>query len=156
MLKRIGCNTDAVTPAELLALQPFARVDDIGAAAYEPDSGYANPAETVEGFRRRAQELGARIMRWTTVTKIQAPRRRRSNGSNAVTKPPGLRFQLVVPSGNRSMSIGSRLATTTKSDAPETGLFVALPPAGGIYTSIFAGPMPSMDRNIRHSSASVA
>lgn len=70
MLRGIGINTVALSPAELKALQPFANVDDIGAAAYEPDSGYANPAETVEGFRRRAQELGARILQWTTVTTI--------------------------------------------------------------------------------------
>ena len=70
MLRRIGVNTTALTPAQLGELQPFARVDDVGAAAYEPESGYANPAETVEGFRRRAAELGARVLPWTTVTGI--------------------------------------------------------------------------------------
>ena len=70
MLRAIGVNTVALSPKELKGLEPSASVDDIGAAAYEPDSGYANPAETVEGFRRRAQELGARIMQWTSVTKI--------------------------------------------------------------------------------------
>ena len=70
MLRGIGVNTRAITPDELKELQPFANVGDIGAAAYEPDSGYANPADTVEGFRRRAEELGARIMQWTAVTRI--------------------------------------------------------------------------------------
>jgi glycine/D-amino acid oxidase-like deaminating enzyme len=70
MLKGIGVNTTAITGAELRELQPFANVDDIGAAAYEPDSGYANPAETVEGFRRRATELGARVLQWTAVTRV--------------------------------------------------------------------------------------
>src|SRR6267142_1883856 len=70
MLRRIGVNTTAITPAELRDLQPFANVDDIGAAAYEPESGYANPAETVEGFRRRATELGARVLQWTAVTRV--------------------------------------------------------------------------------------
>ncbi|HEY7039410.1 MAG TPA: FAD-binding oxidoreductase [Methylomirabilota bacterium] len=70
MLRGLGVNTTAITPAELAALQPFARVDDIGAAAWEPDSGYANPAETVEGFRRRAVELGARVLQWTEVSRI--------------------------------------------------------------------------------------
>jgi glycine/D-amino acid oxidase-like deaminating enzyme len=70
MLRRIGVNTTAITPAELRELQPFAHVDDVGAAAYEPESGYANPAETVEGFRRRAVELGARVLPWTAVTRI--------------------------------------------------------------------------------------
>jgi sarcosine oxidase subunit beta len=70
MLKGLGVNTMALTGVELKELQPFANVEDIGAAAYEPDSGYANPAETVEGFRRRAAELGARILQWTAVTRV--------------------------------------------------------------------------------------
>src|SRR5260370_6021621 len=70
MLQGLGVNTTALTGAELKELQPFANVDDIGAAAYEPDSGYANPAETVEGFRRRATELGARVLQWTAVTGV--------------------------------------------------------------------------------------
>jgi glycine/D-amino acid oxidase-like deaminating enzyme len=70
MLRGIGINTSAITAAELRELQPFTNVEDIGAAAYEPDSGYANPAETVEGFRRRASELGAQILQWTAVTQV--------------------------------------------------------------------------------------
>src|SRR5262245_23865379 len=70
MLRGIGINTRAITPLELLELQPFANVDDVGAAAYEPESGYANPAETVEGFRRRTEELGGTVLQWTTVTEI--------------------------------------------------------------------------------------
>jgi sarcosine oxidase subunit beta len=70
MLRAIGVNTVALTPSELKELQPFASVDDVGAAAYEPESGYANPAEAVEGFRRRARALGARILEWTAVTKL--------------------------------------------------------------------------------------
>jgi sarcosine oxidase subunit beta len=79
MLRRIGVDTIALTAAELAGLQPFANVGDIGAAAYEPESGYADPAATVDGFRRRAEELGARVMPWTTVTRI-AGRERRVRG----------------------------------------------------------------------------
>jgi sarcosine oxidase, subunit beta len=70
MLRGIGVNTTALTAAALHDLQPFANVDDIGAAAWEPESGYADPAGTVEGFRRRASELGARILQWTPVRRI--------------------------------------------------------------------------------------
>jgi sarcosine oxidase subunit beta len=70
MLRGIGIDTVALTPAELETLQPFANVDDIGAAAYEPASGYASPADVVDGFRRRAQAHGARIQPWTDVTRI--------------------------------------------------------------------------------------
>src|SRR5499427_11015007 len=70
MLRGIGVNTVALTPGELRDLQPFANVDDIGAAAWEPESGYADPATTVDGFARRAAELGAHIRQWTPVQKI--------------------------------------------------------------------------------------
>src|SRR4051794_31522577 len=42
-----------------------------------------------------------------------APPRPATNGSRAVTSPPGLRCQRVVPSGSVTWSTGSRLATTT-------------------------------------------
>ncbi len=70
MLRGIGIDTAALTPAELKALQPFMNVEDVGAAAYEPESGYASPADVVEGFRRRARELGARVLEWTPVRAI--------------------------------------------------------------------------------------
>ncbi len=70
MLRGIGVETVALTPAEVRRLQPFMHVDDLGAAAYEPDSGYASPADVVDGFRRRARERGARIHDWTTVTAL--------------------------------------------------------------------------------------
>ncbi len=76
MLRGLGINTVALTPQELRELQPFTNVEDIGAAAYEPDSGYANPAETVEGFRRRIVELGSTVLQWTTVTDVVRSGRR--------------------------------------------------------------------------------
>jgi sarcosine oxidase subunit beta len=68
MLRGIGVETTALGPAEVAALQPFMQLDDVGAAAYEPASGYASPADVVEGFRRRARERGARVLDWTAVT----------------------------------------------------------------------------------------
>jgi sarcosine oxidase subunit beta len=70
MLRAIGIDTVALSPNELHDLQPFANVEDLGAAAFEPASGYADPAATVEGFRRRAQDLGAQVRQWTGVTRI--------------------------------------------------------------------------------------
>ena len=61
MLQSIGINTTVITPDELKRRQPFIVTDDLGAAAYEPDSGYADPVATTESFARRARELGATI-----------------------------------------------------------------------------------------------
>ena len=70
MLRRIGVDTVALGPQQLRDLQPFVNVDDVGAAAYEPESGYANPSAVVDGFRRRTRELGGRVLQWTPVTRI--------------------------------------------------------------------------------------
>ena len=104
-------------------------------------------------MRRSSSTIGSSSLSVMPGQPIHAPRWRRSSGSSAVTRPPGLRFHAVVPSGWRSMSMGSRLATTTKSEDPGVGVLAA---SRRHYASSFAGPMPSMDRNIRHSSASSA
>jgi len=70
MLRTIGIDTTALAATDLERLQPFMNVEDIGAAAYEPASGYASPADVVEGFRRQAQARGAQIRQWTPVTRI--------------------------------------------------------------------------------------
>ena len=70
MLRGIGIDTVALTAEEVRRLQPFFDVEDVGAAAYEPQSGYANPADVVAGFRRRTQELGGRVLEWTAVTRV--------------------------------------------------------------------------------------
>ena len=85
MLRGIGIDTVALSPGELETLQPFVNVNDIGAAAYEPASGYASPADVVEGFRRQAQARGAQIRQWTPVTRIV----RRDSAVMGVETPSG-------------------------------------------------------------------
>jgi glycine/D-amino acid oxidase-like deaminating enzyme len=93
MLRGIGINTRAISPAELRELQPFANVDDLGAAAYEPDSGYASPVDVVEGFGRRARELGATVRPWTAVTRVL---RRESRAEGVVTAGGEIHAGVVV------------------------------------------------------------
>ena len=68
--QRIGINTRVISPDELRELEPEAVVEGI-VAAYEPESGYADPNAATFGFARRAQELGVRLMTHTTVTAIR-------------------------------------------------------------------------------------
>ncbi|MGH7321780.1 MAG: NAD(P)/FAD-dependent oxidoreductase [Candidatus Rokuibacteriota bacterium] len=93
MLRGIGIDTVALSPDEAQRLQPFLNVEDIGAAAYEPQSGYASPADTVEGFRRRAQDLGARVRPWTPVTRI---RRQESRVTGVETAAGRIEAPVVV------------------------------------------------------------
>jgi sarcosine oxidase, subunit beta len=61
--REMGIDTRYVTPGELTDIQPGLFVDDIGAAAYEPTSGFADPNATSYSFAAAAERLGARI--WT-------------------------------------------------------------------------------------------
>jgi sarcosine oxidase subunit beta len=72
MLRRIGVNTSVITPQELRALQPFAQVDDLAVAAYEPESGYADPRATATAFMQQAQRQGATLREGVAVTAIRA------------------------------------------------------------------------------------
>jgi sarcosine oxidase subunit beta len=67
MLERLGVNTRIVDPTELSELAPGWHVGDITAAAYEPDSGCADPVATTYSFAERAHELGADIRLHTEV-----------------------------------------------------------------------------------------
>jgi sarcosine oxidase subunit beta len=59
--QRLGINTRAISPAEARAILPGVEVSDVGAAAWEPDSGFADPAATAFAFAEGARVRGARI-----------------------------------------------------------------------------------------------
>ena len=55
----LGIATSAVDAAECARLVPGMVVDDVGAAAWEPASGYADPTGTAAGFLEAARRHGA-------------------------------------------------------------------------------------------------
>jgi sarcosine oxidase subunit beta len=59
MQKSLGVNTQVVSREELRELEPGWRLDDVEAAAYEPDSGYADGATVAGDFLACARERGA-------------------------------------------------------------------------------------------------
>src|SRR5262249_51273513 len=50
MQQRVGIDTRLVSPAELREIVPGIRVDDVGGAAWEPYSGFADPNATTFAF----------------------------------------------------------------------------------------------------------
>ncbi len=58
--QRIGINTSVVDSGRVAELVPGIVTDDVAAAAYEPDSGYADPTGTAAGFLAAARRSGAR------------------------------------------------------------------------------------------------
>jgi sarcosine oxidase subunit beta len=71
MLRRLGVETEVLEAAAVGELQPHLNTDDIGPAAYEPLSGYADPIATTRALLRRAQELGARLEEGVRVAAIR-------------------------------------------------------------------------------------
>jgi sarcosine oxidase subunit beta len=66
----LGINTRVITPDELLEIEPSARVDDVVVAAYEPDSGFADPNATLYGFVKAASDLGVRVRTGVAATAL--------------------------------------------------------------------------------------
>lgn len=72
----IGIKTRLVTPEEIREIEPRLRVDDFVAGCYEPESGYADPAQTTSGLAAAARERGARILEQIEVLGILTARGR--------------------------------------------------------------------------------
>src|SRR5262249_9473583 len=60
-----------IGPQELAEVAPWWRVDDVTAAAWEPDSGCADPVGTTHGLLERARDLGTEVRLQTEVTRIE-------------------------------------------------------------------------------------
>ncbi len=71
MLKRIGVDTRIVSSSELHELDTHAQVEGIGVAAYEPESGYADPMAAAQALAHRARDLGVVFRTGTLVKSVQ-------------------------------------------------------------------------------------
>jgi sarcosine oxidase subunit beta len=71
MLRGLGVDTDGVSPEELHRIDPNVSLEDIALAAYEPDSGYADPIATTQSLADAARRAGARFHLNTAVTSVR-------------------------------------------------------------------------------------
>ena len=68
MQRRLGVNVEILNPDELHKIEPDWYLDDVVAAAYEPDSGYGDGAGVANDFLAAARELGVEYRPRTGVT----------------------------------------------------------------------------------------
>ena len=66
-----GIDSRLISPQEAKEIEPRLNVDDLTAACWEPDAGYADPSQTTQGFAGAAREMGVRVMEETQVTGIR-------------------------------------------------------------------------------------
>jgi sarcosine oxidase subunit beta len=70
MHQRIGIPSLLVRNDDVQRLTATFACDDFDIAAYEPESGYADPSGTTQGFMQAAREKGARLMQGCEVVEV--------------------------------------------------------------------------------------
>jgi len=71
MHQRIGIPSLLVKPEDVKRLAPYFKADDFNVAAFEPESGYADPNAAAASLMDAAKRHGARLVQDCTVTGIQ-------------------------------------------------------------------------------------
>jgi len=71
MHQRIGIPSLLIDSADVKRLAPYFKTDDFNIAAYEPESGYADPSAATTSLMDAAKRLGAQLKQGVTVTGIQ-------------------------------------------------------------------------------------
>ena len=71
MHQRIGIPSIEITPDDVKRLAPHFRTDDFNIAAYEPESGYADPNAAATSLMDAAKRHGARLVQDCVVRGIQ-------------------------------------------------------------------------------------
>lgn len=110
--RRVGIQTELLSPEALRELMPGVEAADLVAAAYEPESGYADPYLAVNAYAEAARRLGAKIFRDTEVTGI-----RFAGGKVAGVDTPKETFDVPIVL-NCAGPWGARVARMAGAEAP--------------------------------------
>jgi sarcosine oxidase subunit beta len=103
----VGIRTELLSPEALREALPGMQTGDLVEAAYEPESGYADPYQTVNAYARAARRLGARVFQETEVTGI---RFRGGRVSGVDTAEGGLDTPVVLNTAGAWGALVARLA----------------------------------------------
>ncbi len=68
MQQGVGIRTSFLTPEAIKEIIPYIALQDLGGAAYEPESGYCSPVLAANSFARAAQQMGATVLTGYRVT----------------------------------------------------------------------------------------
>jgi sarcosine oxidase subunit beta len=71
MHRRVGIDAHLLAPDDLREYEPRAARDDVGAVAWEPEAGYADPVSTTNGYAAAARRLGVDQRIGVTVTGLR-------------------------------------------------------------------------------------
>src|SRR5688500_12984340 len=71
MQKRLGILTEAITASDVKTLAPMFKTHDFELAAYEPESGYADPTSVTNSFIMQAKACDTVLLQGCEVTGIR-------------------------------------------------------------------------------------
>jgi sarcosine oxidase subunit beta len=139
--KQVGISVEFLDAQAVHTLAPYLNVDDIGGAAYEPDSGCADGAMVTNAYAQRAKTLGASILQGVEVTAIctsagrvtgvettqgdfSAPVVINAAGPWGARLSLGLGYDTPVEASRHQVSVFQRPETLTAPQHPFIGDFV--------------------------------
>ncbi len=104
MARHQGLEFEVETPAELVERYPFVELHDLEGSLWDPRDGYIDPAQLTQAFAKGARDMGAKIVRFCTVTGID----RTDGGDWRVTTDKGtVGCEIVInAAGYRAAEIG--------------------------------------------------
>ena len=110
--QRVGINTELLSAESLQEMMPGIETADLLLAAYEPDSGYADPYLTVTSYAQAARNAGVTLMQETAVNDILFSGGRVSGVKTSVGE---ISAPLVI---NATGAWAAQLASKTGIDVP--------------------------------------
>ncbi len=110
--QRVGIRVELLDGQAVQDIAPYFNVDDIGAAAYEPDAGYADGALAATAYANRARDFGAVIRQGVAARAITA----QSGRVTGVQTDDGVISAPVVV--NAAGPWGTQLARTAGYETP--------------------------------------
>ncbi len=94
--RHLGLEVHEISPAEMAALFPWARTDDLLAGFHVPGDGRVNPVDLTTALAKGARQLGVRVIEGVTVTEVLTETRGRlesvvgvRGSRHGLTSPPG-------------------------------------------------------------------
>ena len=110
--RELGVQTELLDRDEILSRWPYLEGSGLVEAAYEPESGFADPNLTLQGYVQASRALGAKVFQDTPVTGIQLQK-----GKIQHVETPNGKYSspLVI---NCAGPWGARVARLAKIDVP--------------------------------------
>jgi sarcosine oxidase subunit beta len=132
--RRYGLDVRLLAPQDAKAIVPQLHVDDLLAAVYSPQDGYADPHTVVHGYATKARQCGVKILEQTAVTGIRLERDR-VIGVDTTSGPIDTRL-VVNAAGPWAMRVAEMVGATVPVYPRRRHIFVTEP------FSDFVNPSP--------------